>query len=129
MRSWRKLATLAVWTQLAGCSAGESPEFACQKRLAAAREAPAAEGDSFNHQAYAKIERKGCSAKQLAVLDQVLTLTKDLPGLSETNEKVGASPDKAAHMMAFQRMNDAVIALGDLEQDITSDLAAMETPQ
>lgn len=111
---------------LAGCNAAENPELACQKRLAAAREAPAAAGDEFNHQAYAKLDRTGCSAKQMAVLDQVLVLTKTLPGLTEANNRIGASGDKAAHMTAFQQMNNAVIALNDLEQAIRADLAKME---
>ena len=124
----RHLALSLVPLMVAGCAATDivSPELACQRRLAAAREVEPAEGDSFNHQAYAKVDRTGCSAKQLATLDKILALTKDLPILSDAN--LGAK-DQATIAATFQRMSDAVIALDDLQQAIRSDLAQMEPPQ
>jgi hypothetical protein len=115
----------------AGCTAAEtvSPELACQRRLAAAREAPAAEGDEFNHQAYAALDKTGCTAKQLAVLDQILILTTALPGLTQANNIIGTTGDKAGHSAAFQKMNDSVIELNELERAVRSDLAQMEPPQ
>ena len=111
-----------------GCSAAEavSPELACQRRLAAAREAQPAQGDDFNHQAYAKLDQTGCTAKQLAVLDQILVLTTALPGLTQANNIIGMTGDKAGHSAAFQKMNDSVIELNALEQSIRSDLTQME---
>lgn len=129
MLAFRHFSALIAGALLAGCAAAGNPELACQKRLATARNEPAAAGDDFNHQAYAKVDRTGCTPTQLAVLDQVLTLTKDLPGLTQANNDLGAGGDDTAHMAAFQRMNDAVIALNDLERAIQSDLAQMEPPQ
>lgn len=120
---------LAAILLLPGCASGESPELACQKRLAAARAAEAAPGDDFNHRAYAGLDRTGCTEKQLAALDRITALTRDLPGLTETNNRIGQSGDKQAHMAAFQTMNDAVIELDNLQQGIRADLAQMEQAQ
>lgn len=115
---------------LASCAAeAVNPELACQRRLAAAREAEPAEGDDFNGQAYAALDRTGCTAKQLAVLDQILILTTALPGLTQANNIIAATGDKAGHSAAFQKMNDSVIELNALEQSIRADLAQMEPPQ
>lgn len=115
---------------LASCAAeAVSPELACQRRLAAAREAKPAQGDEFNQQAYAAIDRTGCTTQQLAVLDQILILTTALPGLTQANTMIGLSGDKAGEMAAFQKMNDSVIQLNALQQSVRADLAQMEPPQ
>jgi hypothetical protein len=124
----RALAFAAILL-LPACATGESPELACQKRLAAARDAQATPGDDFNHRTYAALDRTGCTAKQLAALDRIIALTRDLPGLSEANNRIGQSGDEQAHMAAFQKMNDAVITLNELEQAIRADLAQMEQAQ
>lgn len=119
----------AVIMLLPACAAGESPELACQKRLAAARDVQAAPGDDFNHRAYAVLDRTGCTAAQLAALDRITALTRDLPGLTETNDRIGQNGDEQAHMAAFQKMNDAVIALDNLQQGIRAELVQMEQAQ
>lgn len=133
------MAVLALSALLGGCAAAESPERACQNRLAAAGAGSPDTADSFGHAAYAAMDRTGCTARQLAVLDRIVILTRDLPGLSAANNRIGAGQigagqisavrDEAAHMAAFQRMNDAVIELDDLQQGIRADLATMEQPQ
>lgn len=114
-----------------GCAAAEvvNPELACQRRLAAAREAEPAQGDDFNSQAYAALDQTGCTTKQLAALDQILILTTALPGLTQANNIIGMTGDKAGHSAAFQKMNDSVIELNALEQSIRADLAEMEQPK
>lgn len=119
----------AVILLLPACAAGESPELACQKRLAAARDVQAAPGDDFNHRAYAVLDRTGCTAAQLAALDRITALARDLPGLVAANNQAGRSGDKQAHMTAFQTMNNAIIELNDLQQRIRADLAQMEQAQ
>ncbi len=121
------MAAVLVLLLVPGCSAGESPELACQKRLAAAREAPGAEG--FNHAAYAALDRTGCTPAQIEVLERILVLTRDLPGLTEVNNKAGASGDEVRHMAAFQTMNNAVIELDRLQQKVRADLVQMEQKQ
>lgn len=127
----RRLILLLAPLLAIGCTAAEvvSPELACQRRLAAAREAQPAQGDDFNQQAYAALDRSGCTTKQLAVLDQILILTTALPGLTQANNIIGMTGDKAGHMAAFQKMNDSVIELNALEQSIRSDLTQMEQPK
>lgn len=114
-----------------GCTAAEtvSPELACQRRLAAARDAEPAQGDDFNSQAYAALDKTGCTPKQLTVLDQIRILTTALPGLTQANNIIGMTGDKAGHSAAFQKMNDSVVELNTLEQAIRSDLAQMEQSQ
>lgn len=116
---------LAAGSLASGCARGDSPELACQKRIAAAREAPDLAEGSFGAEAYAKVDRSGCSARQLAKLDRISQLASALPELLETNNRIGAGKDEAAHMAAFQAMNDALIELNDLEQSARSDLAMM----
>lgn len=123
---------LAAATLLAtGCSAvgAASPELACQRRLAAAREAKPVAGDDFNHHAYASLDRTGCTAKQLTELEKILALTTELPLLTQANNAFGHSNNQAAQMAAFQEMNNAVIALNALEQAVRSDLAKLEAAQ
>lgn len=123
----RSLAAVLAAT-LAACAAGENAELACQQRLNAAADAPSAEAD-FGAAAYARLERGGCSAAQLALLDQLIKLTRDIAQLNAANEKAAASGDKDAHGAAFQKMNDAVIALDDLQRRVADDLAKMEQAQ
>ena len=127
----RRLALLLAPLLAIGCTAAEavSPELACQRRLVAAREAQSAKGDDFNQQAYAELDRAGCTTKQLAVLDQILMLTTSLPALTQANNIIGMTGDKTAQANAFQKMNDAVIELNGLEQSVRSDLAQMEQPK
>ena len=127
----RRLILLLAPLLAIGCTAAEvvSPELACQRRLAAAREAQPAQGDDFNQQAYAALDRAGCTTKQLAVLDQILMLTTSLPALTQANNIIGMTGDKTAQANAFQKMNDAVIELNGLEQSVRSDLAQMEQPK
>lgn len=124
-----RILALAAVLLVAGCAAGESPELACQKRLAAARDAEPAPGDDFNHRAYAAVDRTGCTEKQLAALDRITALARDLPGLTEANNRIGKNGDDQAQMVAFQAMNDAVIELNTLEQAVVADLAQMEQTQ
>jgi uncharacterized membrane protein len=119
-------AALAI---LGGCGTGEEPVLACQQRIDSAGRALSPEDDSFGAAAYEKIDRKGCNAAQRAQLDRVIALTGALPGLNAANEAAATSGDKAAHMAAFQRMNDALIELNAIQQRLRSDLAAMEQSQ
>lgn len=124
----RRLVLLLAPLLMAGCSVAEtvSPELACQRRLAAAREAEPTPGDDFNHQAYARVDRTGCSGKQLAALDGLVALTKALPALNEANSR---AKDQATIAATFHPMNDAVIKLNELEQAVRADLARIEAPQ
>lgn len=114
-----------------GCAAAEtvSPELACQRRLAAVREAQQAIGDDFNLHAYTNMDRTGCTAKQVAQLDQILKLTKALPALTQASTFIGMTGDKAGHSAAFQKMNDAVIELNALERSVRAALDQMEQSQ
>lgn len=126
----RLLASLLL---LPGCAPMVSPELACQQRLAAARNAPGPQSpeaappsdDPFGHRRFAAIERKGCTSNQLKTLDRILTLTKALPGLTEQNEQAARTGSADAHMAAFQKMNDALIELNELQQGVTADLERM----
>ena len=116
-----------VWAAT-GCGSAVDPQVACQERLIAAGDAPPANDDVFGYRHYAELARSGCSARQLATLDRLAALTKALPALSDANERAAAIGEKA-HMAAFQRMNDALIELNDLQQAADADLARMEVPQ
>jgi hypothetical protein len=126
----RKLSTsLLIAMALCGCTKQPDPVLACQQRLASARDVVGSADDQFNHAAYAKLDRTGCTAPQLAMLDRILVLTKELPGLTDNNEQIARNGSEAEKMAAFQRMNNAVIALGEQQQVILADLAKMEAPQ
>ena len=129
MSAWQAIGLGAVLAMLSGCGTAENPVLACQQRIDSAGRVASPEDDSFGAAAYAKVDRKGCNAAQLARLDRVIALTSALPGLSAANEQAGAGGDKAAHMTAFQRMNDALIELNDIQQGWRSDLAALEQSQ
>jgi hypothetical protein len=121
--------TLTALLLLSACAAGESPKLACQKRLVGVHLAQPLPGDEYNHRAYATLDRTGCTAKQLAALKRFTALTSNLPALTEANERIGKSGIEAAHMIAFQAMNNALIELNDLQQSIRVDLARMEQAQ
>lgn len=123
------ISLIAALAMLGGCGTGEDPLLACQQRIDAAGRVVSPEDDSFGAAAYEKVDRNGCNAAQLARLDRVTALTSALPGLTAANEQAGKSGDKAAHMAAFQRMNDALIELNAIQQSLRSDLTAMEQSQ
>ena len=129
MKARKTISLIAALAMLGGCGAGEDPLLACQQRIDAAGRVVSPEDDSFGASAYAKVERKGCNPAQLARLERVIALTSALPGLNAANEKAATSGDKAAQMAAFQRMNNALIELNDIQQSLRSDLAAMEQAQ
>ena len=120
---------IAALAMLGACGTGEDPLLACQQRIDAAGQVISPEDDSFGAAAYAKVDRQGCNAAQLARLDRVIALTSALPGLNAANELAATSGDKAAQMAAFQRMNDALIELNEIQQGLRSDLAAMAQSQ
>ncbi len=126
MRRSFRFGGLFAYAVLAGCASAESPELACQKRLAAVPDAQQVAGDDFHYHGYAKLDRTGCTAKQQAVLNQILPLAKALPALSKANQQAKSEADIAA---TFQSMNNALIALDDLERTIRVDLEKLEAPQ
>lgn len=112
---------------LAGCAASEDPELACQTRLVEIRNVEPVEpdgvaGDPFAGQAYAALDRTGCTPAQVTRIERLAQLAKALPGLADASDRIGRSGDSAAHMAAFQKMNDALIELDDLEQGARADL-------
>jgi hypothetical protein len=113
---------------LAACSPAENPELACQQRIVAVQDqsgpATVPETEAFQHSAYAAVDRTGCTAAQLAKLNQITRLAKELPALTAANNKLGESKDPG-HPAAFQAMNNAVIALNDLQQGAKADLEQM----
>ncbi|HCF24163.1 MULTISPECIES: hypothetical protein [unclassified Novosphingobium] len=111
---------------LTACAVGENAELACQQRLFAATTKLPSEPEGFGGEAYRKMDRTGCNAGQLAQLDQLIKLTRDLPELNAANERAAESENPAAHEAAFQRLNNAVIALDELQQNVGSDLEKME---
>lgn len=119
---------LGVSLILAACSPAENPELACQQRIVAVPDQPGAatvpEAEAFHHSAYAAVDRTGCTAAQLAKLDEIASLTKELPTLSATNQKLGENKDPG-HAAAFQAMNNGVIELNGLQQGAKSDLERM----
>ena len=119
---------LAAVLAVVGCQAAQDPQLACQQRLVAAREVAPAADDKFGYQPYAKFDRSGCSGQQLEKVDRLLTLTKTLPGLLDANERAASQSEKA-HMTAFQRMNDALIELNDLQIATQADLDRMAQPK
>ena len=129
MNSRKAISLGAALVLLSGCGPAENPLLACLQRIEAAGRVASPDDDSFGAAAYAKVDRKGCNAAQLARLDRVIALTSALPGLSAANEQAAVSGDKAAHMAAFQRFNDALIELNEIQRSLQSDLAALEQPQ
>ena len=119
---------VAAIAAVTGCAQTDSPQIACQQRLVAAREVAPAADDKFGYQPYAKFDRSGCSGQQLEKVDRLLTLTKTLPGLLDANERAASQSEKA-HMTAFQRMNDALIELNDLQIATQADLDRMAQPK
>jgi len=61
-------------------------------------------------------------------LTRLQALTQALPGLLAANE-AAAKQGGDAHMAAFQRMNDALIELNELQQKAGADLERMAKPQ
>lgn len=129
MTARQAISLIAALAMLGGCATGEDPLLACQQRIDAAGRIISPEDDSFGAAAYAKVDRQGCNSAQLARLDRVIALASALPGLNAANEQAATSGDKAAHMAAFQRMNDALIELNAIQQSLRSDLAAMDQAQ
>lgn len=118
---------------VAACAPSEHPELACQKRMVAVRgqsdsdaNAPGIKADPFHAQGYSALDLKGCTAKQRAEISRLTDLARHLPGLMEANERAAASGNAAAHMAAFQAMNDALIAIDDLEQGAAANLERMQ---
>ena len=114
---------------LTACAAGENAELACQQRLFAAADKLPSEPEGFGGEAYRKMDRTGCSAGQLAQLDQLIKLTRDLPELNAANERAAESGNPAAHEAAFQRLIDSVNSLNALQQAVSRDLERMEQPK
>ena len=85
--------------------------------------------EGFGGEAYREMDRTGCSAGQLAQLDQLIKLTRDLPELNAANERAAESGNPAAHEAAFQRLIDAVNSLNALQQAVSRDLERMEQPK
>jgi hypothetical protein len=106
---------------LVSCAPSEDPELACERRLTEAADVIPSENDSFGAEVYAKLDRGGCNTRQLAKLNELIALTRELQALSAANEKAAASGDKAAHSAAFQRLNEAVTELNDLQQGLRAD--------
>jgi hypothetical protein len=125
MRLYLLIATAVV----AGCQAIEGPQITCQKRIVAAREASPSDGDRFGFGAYSRLDRSGCSANQVATVDRLLALIQALPGQIDANERQARQGDERGQMAAFQRMNDTLIELNDLQQKAGADLARMVPPQ
>ena len=124
---------LAAPLLLSACAPAANPALECQQRLVAAMNAPGPQtpdaaqpgADAFGHRDFAAMDRTGCTAAQLKTLDRILALTQALPGLSEQNETAAKTGDADKHMAAFQRMNDALVALNELQQGVSSDLERM----
>jgi hypothetical protein len=122
---------------VSGCGAQPSPELVCQQRIVGVADRPGpqtaaqtdGDADPFQHEAYAALDRSGCTAKQLAALDRIMVLARTLPVLTEANNRIGESGNDTAHMEAFQKMNNAVIELNDLQQGAKADLEAMVASQ
>jgi hypothetical protein len=127
-----RLVSLAALLLVAACSPAERPEVACQKRVVAVRAQPdepaetgAVSADPFHAQGYAALDLTGCTPEQRSKVARLTDLAKRLPRLMEANERAPATGNDSAHMAAFQAMNDALIALDDLEQGAAADLERM----
>jgi hypothetical protein len=115
----------------AACSAkSENPTLACQQRISEARLAGGdSDKDAFGASAYKKIDRKGCSAEQVAEIKALYELAVQLPVLMDANEEAGASGNEATHMQAFQEFNNALIQMNALQDAATEKLAKMKSAQ
>ena len=123
------LAALALLLP-AACTGADDPVLACQKRLVVARgqadaEMADAKGDPFGAARYEKLDRAGCSAAQLDRITRLAAIARSMPALMDANERAARTGDATAHMDAFQRMNDALIELSDLEQAASADFERM----
>jgi hypothetical protein len=114
---------------LAACGGGASAELACQQRLDGAANESLPNQASFGAEAYARVERSGCTPPQLAMLDRLTALTRELPNLAQANEAAALSGDNAAHSAAFERMIQAVGELNQLQKEVRDNLASMEQAQ
>lgn len=112
----------------AACSASsEKPELACQQRIADARLVPSnGEDDPFGAAAYAKIDKNGCSEEQLGDIKAIVDLATNLPIWMKANEDAAKSGNEAAHMEAFQKFNNGLIAIDDLQDVATDKLEKMK---
>lgn len=115
---------------VAACTPSERPELTCQKRLVQVRDGSGSEADAkdpFQAKAYAALDLSGCTPQQRATIARLAELARQLPILTERNNEAATSNNPSAHNAAFQKMNDTLIQLDDLEQGAKADLETMLT--
>lgn len=124
-----KFAMIVAALLATACSAeAKDAVLACQQRISDARTAASdVKVDPFGAEAYAKLDKAGCSPEQIAEIKTLHELAASLKPLSEANEAAGASGDEAKHMEAFQKFNDALIKLDDLQDTATDNLQKMKS--
>ena len=124
---------LPILMLLPACTPSVDPVLECQRRILDKIQGPqldpsdaAIKANAWGRAPLLKLDRKGCSKEQLAMVDRLIAMTYELEQLNEANTQASRSGYKARHMGAYDRFIDKLYAYDDLGKSAAAELDRLE---